>query len=152
MTPFRSALNQLAALVVSGVAHNYGVDTLPETLHRAQLPALLVLPGDVTGTALFPARGGGFEAIAFSAGAREVTYTVTHLLLVAPVQAGRGARSHLPRVAELIDAYFTTLGSDLTLGGTLLEPTRVEVEPGTFTRGGVTYHGCAFRHWWRVQV
>lgn len=151
MTLFRTALNNLAALAVSGAAHNYGVDTLPDTLHRAQLPALLVLPGDTTDAALFPARGAGFTAIAFSAGARTVTYTVTHLLLVAPVLTGRGARSHLPRLAELMDAYFAALGDDLTLGGALLEPAHIEVEPGAFARGGVTYHGCAFRHTWLIE-
>lgn len=149
---FRAALSGLAALAVSGVAHNYDVDATPDALSRAQLPALLVLPGETQDDTLFPSRGEGFRALAFSSGAKIVSYHVTHLLLVGPVSAGRGSRTHLPPLADLIDAYFTALGAAPTLGGALLEPARVNVEPGTFTRGGTAYHGCAFRHVWVVQV
>ncbi|MBI5671124.1 MAG: hypothetical protein HZC41_24270 [Chloroflexi bacterium] len=152
MASFRTALSNLAALAVSGVAHNYDVDATPDTLSRAQLPALLVLPGETQDDTLFPARGECFRALAFSNGAKVVSYHVTHLLLVGPVSAGRGSRSALPHLADLIDAYFTALGANPTLSGALLEPARVNVEPGTFTHGGVVYHGCAFRHLWVVQV
>lgn len=152
MTPFRAALTNLAALAVSGVAHNYGVEVTPDSLSRAQLPALLVLPGETQDDTLFPSRGEGFRALAFSNGAKIVSYHVTHLLLVGPVSAGRGSRTHLPHLADLIDAYFAALALNPTLGGALLEPAQVRVEPGTFTRGGTTYHGCAFRHLWVVQV
>jgi len=152
MTPFRAALTTLAALSVTGVTHNYDVDAVPDALSRAQLPALLVLPGETQADELFREQGKGFAAIAFSSGARTVTYTVTHLLLVAPQAAGRGARSHLPRLIDLIDAYFAALGANVTLSAALLEPARVKVEPGTFPHGGVAYHGCAFRHTWLVQV
>ena len=77
---------------------------------------------------------------------------MTHLLLVAPVSAGRGARSHLPKLIDLIDAYIGALSADLTLSGALLEPARVQVEPGLFTYGDIAYHGCAFRHTWIIQV
>ena len=152
MTPFRAALTNLSTLSVTGVTHNYDVDAVPDNLSRAQLPALLVLPGETQADELFRERGKGFSAIAFSSGARTVTYTVTHLLLVAPVEAGRGARSHLPALIDLIDAYFAALGANVTLSAALLEPARVKVEPGTFTHGDITYHGCAFRHTWLVQV
>ncbi len=152
MTPFRSALTNLSALSVSGVANNYDVDTVPDSLARAQLPALLVLPGDTQENQLFRERGRGFIALAFSGGARTVAYTVTHLLLVAPVTAGRGTRSTLPGLIDLIDAYFDALGADVTLSGALLEPAAVRVEPGTFTHGEVDYHGVAFRHTWLIQV
>lgn len=152
MTPFRDALTYLSALVVTGVAHNYDVDAVPETLNRAQLPALLVLPGETQDNRLFVQRGEGFRSPAFSGGAKTATYAVTHLLLVAPVSIGRGARVHLPVLADLIDAYYAALKADVMLGGTLLEPARVEVEMGSFSRGGVTYHGCAFRHTWLIHV
>jgi hypothetical protein len=77
---------------------------------------------------------------------------VTHLLLVAPVSLGRGARSHLPTLIDLVDAYFTALGANVTLGGALLEAARVRVEPGIYRYGGADYHGCAFRHTWVIQV
>jgi hypothetical protein len=152
MTPFRGALTALAALSVSGVTHNFDLDAAPDSLARAQLPALLVLPGDTQERGLLKQRGQGFQAIAFNSGPRTATYTVTHLLLVAPESAGRGARSHLPRVIDLIDAYFAALGANITLGGALLEPAQVRVEPGVFHHGGASYHGCAFRHTWVIQV
>ena len=152
MTSFRTALTTLAALNVNGVAHNYDLDTVPDDLSRAQLPALLVLPVEVEDDALFKQRSAGFEAVAFSGGPRTVTYTVTHLLLVAPVNAGRGLRTHLPQLIDLIDDYFAALGSDVTLGGALLEPAQVRVEPGVFEHGHAHYHGCAFRHTWLVEV
>src|SRR5512134_2887159 len=133
---FRNALTELAALAVSGVAHNYDVDAVPDALSRSQLPALLVLPVDVQDDAFFKERGKGFQAIAFSSGPRTVQYAVTHLLLVAPVETGRELRSSLPRLIDLIDAYFDALGADVTLDGALLEPAAVQVEPGVFTHGG----------------
>ncbi len=152
MTPFRSALTNLSALSVSGVTHNYDVDAVPDDLSRAQLPALLVLPGMVADSERNRERGKGFVAIAFSSGPRTVTYAVTHLLLVAPVAAGRGQRSHLPTLIDLIDAYIAALSANLTLSGALLEPARVHIEPGVFTYGEVAYHGCAFCHTWIIQV
>ena len=152
MTLFRTALTSLAALSVTGVSHNFDLDAVPDNIHRGQLPALLVLPVEVEDDALFKQRGIGFEAVAFASGPRTVTYTVTHLLLVAPVNAGVGLRSHLPLLIDLIDDYFATLGADVTLGGALLEPARVRVEPGVYTHGDIDYHGCAFRHTWVMAV
>jgi hypothetical protein len=153
MTLFRTALNRLAALTVAGVAHNYDLDAVPDALHRAQLPALLVLPVErQDDKALFGPRGQGFAALAFSNGARTVTYQVTHLLLVGPEAAGAGQRTHLPQLIDLIDAYFAALGDDVTLGGALLEPARVQVQPGLFAHGGSQYHGCAFEHTWLLAV
>ncbi len=152
MATFRTALTNLASLNVTGVVKNYDIDAVPDELSRTQLPALLVLPGETQEDELFKERGHGFEAIAFSSGAKTVTCTVTHLLLVAPVSAGRGMRSHLPTLVTLIDNYFAALAANVTLSGALLEPARVKVEPGTFTHGEVEYHGCAFRHTWILQV
>jgi hypothetical protein len=146
MATFRSALTALAGLSVPGVLHNYDVSAVPDQISRAQLPALLVLPGDVS------ERGEGFQALAFSGSARTITYAVTHLLLVAPTTDGAGLRSHYPRLIDLIDAYFAALGASVTLGGALLEPPKVTVEPGTFTHGDATFHGCALRHLWLVEM
>ena len=43
---FKTALTNLAALSVVGIAHNYGISALPESISRSQLPALLVMPID----------------------------------------------------------------------------------------------------------
>ena len=152
MPTYRTALTNLANLSVTGVANNYDLDAVPDTIHRAQLPALLVLPVDIQDERLFERRGEGFQAIAFSSGPRTVTYALTHLLLVAPVSAGKGIRSHLPALIDLIDAYFSALGDDVTLNSALLEPARVRVEPGVFKHGEVEYHACAFRHVWVMAV
>lgn len=152
MALFRNALTNLSNLAIPGAVHNYDVDSVPDEIQRAQLPALLVLPGETQDDALFRDRGGGFQVVAFAEGARTATFTVTHLLLTAPVSARAGSRSHLPELIDLIDEYFAALGDDLTLGGELLEPMRVTVEPGTFTHGDTLYHGCAFRHTWLMEV
>jgi hypothetical protein len=149
---FRAALTTLASLSVPGVAHNYDLDAAPDDLSRVQLPALLTLPVLPDETRLHADAGQGFQAIAFSGGPRTATYTVTHLLLVAPAAAARGQRSHLPLLIDLIDAYFTALAANVTLGNTLLEPARVRVEPGLFTYGHAAYYGCAFRHTWLIQI
>jgi len=152
---FKDALTELASLNVSGVNANYAIDAVPETIHRGQLPVLLVLPVETDATRsqrLFPERGGGFETIGFANGVRTVTYSVTHLLLLTPTTTGRGLRDHLPDVVDLIDAYFSALAATVMLNGRLVEPTRVRVDPGTFTHNTVTYIGCAFRHTWVVQL
>ncbi len=152
---FRRALTELATLTVTGVSVNYDVDSIPETLSRGQLPVLIVLPMETETThdrQLFSERSRGFEAIAFSDGARTVTYIVTHLLLVASIHSDVGQRQHIPVLIDLIDNYFTALSDEVTLNGRLLEPTTVRVEPGIYTYGGVDYHGCAFRHVWVVQI
>jgi len=149
---FRHALTQLAGLGVNGVQHNYDVDAVPESLSRAQLPALLVLPVEFEENALSQQRGGGFQTIAFSGGGATVEYRVTHLLLIAPAAAGKGLRSHLPALINGVDAYFSALSTDAMLGDTLAAPAEVRVEPGRFHYGGVEYVGCAFRHTWLLAV
>ncbi len=151
MTAFRDALTQLAALDVTGVTH-YGIAAVPDVLPRALLPALLVLPGDAQDDRLFKQYGRGFEAIAFVNAARTLSLTVTHLLLLAPVGTDVGIRGHMPELIDAIDGYIAALGDDVTLGGTLAEPTRVTVEIGTFGYGGMDYHGCAFRHTWMLEI
>lgn len=151
----QTALTNLSQLTVPGVRVNYGVGSVPETLSRGALPALLVLPLDLPGlddAALFGDRSEGFEAIGFSSGLKTVTYNVTHLLVSGVAAAGSGIRSHLPTLVTLIDAYFGTLATHITLDGALLEPAQVRVEPGLFTYGGTQMVGCAFRHTWKCAV
>lgn len=151
MGAFADALSELAGLTVSGVHTNFALDAVPEELSRAQLPALLTLPL-VRQKYRYPDRGEGFETLAFSDGLRSVTYTVTHLLLVAPVTNGLGLRSALPELVALIDAYFAVLSASVTLNGTLLYPPKVRVECDVFKHGTTDYFGCAFRHEWVVRA
>lgn len=154
MHNFRSALTALANLSVTGVNINYDIDAVPSEISRGQLPALLVLPirTEDESRSVFGERGRGFEAIAFSNGAKTVTYSVTHLLLVAPESAGNGMKSHLPTLINLIDNYIASLSGDVTLGGALIQPTQVRVETGLYDYGERLYVGCVFRHTWRMEV
>ncbi|MDQ7026662.1 MAG: hypothetical protein Q9P44_14030 [Anaerolineae bacterium] len=149
---FRTALTALAALSVTGISHNYDVDAVPDSIARAQLPALLVMPIDTQDDSLFREKGAGFQTVAFADGAKTVTYTTSHLLLVAPVIQSKGLRTVLPDLVDYIDNYFAALRADALLNNTLLEPAQVRVEPGIFKHGGVEYVGCAFRHRWLIAV
>lgn len=149
---FRDALTALSALSVTGIARNYDIDALPENPGRASLPLLMVLPIERDTDSLFQEQGGGFQAVAFSGGGRTVTCRVTHLLLIAPVGQSRGMASHLPDLVTAMDAYFSALATDVDLGGLLLEPARVRVEPGIFPVNGTEFYGCAFRHTWLLAV
>jgi len=151
---FSAALSQLAQLSVTGVTHNYSIDTVPDVPQRAQLPALLVLPliPEMQENRMFRDAGKGFETLAFSSGLKSVTYVVTHLLLIAPVGQSKGLRAHVPLLVSVIDAYFTALCANPLLSATLLQPARVRVEPGLYALSGQDYYGCAFRHTWLIQV
>lgn len=150
-TPFRTALTQLAAVELEGVI-NYGIDAVPETVPRGLLPVLLVLPSDPQNDRLFRDYGDGFRSIAFSGGPRTLSVAVTHLLLQAPVVASTGAMAHFPALIDRVDAYTAALSADVLLSDALVEPLRVSVEIGTFDYGSVTYHGCAFRHTWLLEI
>ena len=152
MATFRTALAQLSALSVSGVRNNYDLDELPLSLHSAQMPALLVMPLESQADRRFGERRDSLQTAAFSGGTKTVYYTVTHLLLVAPSEAGLGLRSHLPQLVDLIDGYTAALSADVTLGDQLLAPARVGVEPGVFPYGERDFYGCAFRHTWLLEV
>lgn len=150
MTPFCIALAALAGLNPAGVVARFAAEDTPAQLSRAQFPALLVRPFDEQNRRLFRERGEAFEALAFAHGPALVTYTVTHLLLAAPEDAGLGARSHLPLLTSLLDAYFAALALDPTLGGALAAPARVTVEAGTFGYGDLHCTGAALRHRWQI--
>ena len=122
------------------------------SLHSAQMPALLVMPLELETDRLFRERKDSLQTAAFSGGTKTVYYNVTHLLLVAPSEAGLGLRSHLPRLVNLIDGYTAALSADVTLGDQLLAPARVGVEPGVFPYGERDFYGCAFRHTWLLEV
>lgn len=150
MTPFAAALAALAALQPAGIAACFSIEDAPGQLSRAQFPALLVRPYDEQERRLFRERGEAFEALAFANGPALVTYAVTHLLLVAPEDGGLGARSQLPPLASLLDAYFSALAAVPTLGGALAAPARVSVEAGVFTYGDLRCTGAALRHRWQI--
>jgi hypothetical protein len=153
---YRQALTALAGLSVPGVRHNFDLDALPGTIERAHLPALLVLPLELDGVndqrRLFGDQSEGFRTIGFSAGVKTAQVTATHLLLYAPTTTRLDLREHLPGLIDLIDAYFDTLAGSVTLGGVLLEPANVSIEPNVYLYGAARFLGCAFRHTWQVSL
>ena len=152
MAQFRKALSQLTQLSVAGIRNNYDIDQLPEALHSPQLPALLALPIELERERIFQQREDSLQLAAFSGAAKSVSYRLTHLLLVAPVDAGLGLRTHLPLLIDLVDSYSAALAADITLGDRLQLPARVSIEPGVFSYGGGEYFGCAFRHIWLLAA
>ena len=152
MATFRAALTQLSRLDIAGVQNNYDLAELPNSLHSAQLPALLVMPIELERERLFRRREDSLQTAAFSGGAKTIYHSATHLLLVAPSETGLGIRSHLPRLVDLIDSYTAVVSADVTLGDTLLAPARVSVEPGIYHFGERDFYGCAFRHSWLLET
>lgn len=139
----RQAFDALAALPVAGVT-SFTLDALPETLERAHLPALLILPHESAPTV-------GLSVDTFG-GAHHILIGFTHLLVWTPARASAPIRKHIAALVDSIDAYLTALASDLMLGGLLAQPPQVRVEIGVFEYGGVHFLGCAFRHSWLMPV
>jgi hypothetical protein len=145
----RTALTNLAALSVSGVAHNYDVDSVPEKVARAQLPCLILLPVVDEGRTK---RFGDFKLATPNAAKGLVVYVVAHVLLYAPVGAGRGARSNLPGLVDLVDNYATAIRANPNLSGALFKPTSYVVSMEGVTWAGIRYFGARFWHTFVVQV
>lgn len=150
MGAFRNALTALAGLTVTGVLHNYDVDTLPpKQVYRAQLPCLLVLPVEIDRRVT---REGseGLGDIVFPNQGKTVIYAVNHVLLAA--ETSLEAHRAVPLLADLVDNYFAALKSNLTLGETLLEATQVRVEAAVIKYGENHYWGCRMRHLWNIEI
>lgn len=152
MGDFSEALAALADLAPAGVTVNYAAGDVPPEVDAARLPALLVLPAERGGTAVFGRRGDGFSMVSLGETGAVYTVEVLHLLLASPVGRGVGWATALPLLAGLVDAYFTALRSDARLGGALRYPPRVEVQLGVFEHGTGRYYGAAFRHGWVIGV
>jgi len=144
------ALERLGILEVAGVATHLPLGAVPAALWRAQLPALLLTPLDVEGQPFFDKGGQAFQASSFAAGPHLASAQANHLLFVAPSQPALGP--HLPRLAQLIDAYLLALKANPTLGGALASPARVHLEARLLTWGGVDYLACIFRHHWELAL
>lgn len=144
MGAIAGALGRLAAVAVAGVT-SFALAETPNTLARAQLPALLILP-ELVGEAP------GLEPNLFSAGDGRLTLRVAHVLFAAPVLAGHGLRTGLPVLVGHIDTYMMALAADPTLGGALAAGLRCTVRAGVVRFGGVDYHAATFVHTWLLDV
>lgn len=146
---FRSALTALAGLTVTGVSHNLDIDAVPEKISRAVLPVLIVAP-----VLDEPKRRkyGEFQIASPSGSSALAQYLVTHLLLYAPIGSGKGARSTLPGMVDLIDNYATAIRANPKLNGTLYLPTSYVVYAAPVQYGGVGYYAARFWHTFTVEV
>jgi hypothetical protein len=146
---FRSALTALAGINVTGVLHNFDVDAVPEKISRAALPALIVAP------VLDDARRrkyGEFQVASPSGSSAVVQYMVTHLLLYAPVGSGKGAKSNMPGLVDLVDNYASAIRANPRLSNTLYQPTVYTVYVAPVNFGGVLYYGCRFWHSMSIET
>lgn len=146
---FQQALNALAALPISGV-NAYGVGALPQTLQRANLPALMVLPLALPDLPLLP--NDGLAAPTFEYGSAHVTLSVTHLLLLTTAEAARPLSATLPPLVAYVDAVLAAYAINPLLNDTLAEPLRACAEVGVYHWGADSFYGCAFRHHWLLRM
>ena len=146
---FRSALTALAGLTITGVSHNYDVDSMPERVSRAALPVLIVAPVlDDTRRRKF----GEFQVASPSGSSALVQYLVTHLLLYAPVGSGKGVHTALPGLVDLIDNYALAIRANPKLNNTLFVPTVYSVYVAPVNFGGILYYGCRFWHSMTIET
>jgi hypothetical protein len=139
-----TALTNLAAVPVGGVT-SYALDSTPDALIPAQLPALVILP-EWSGT--WP----GLEPSGFIAGDGQLSVQIAHVLLIAPVAGGLGLRGTLPPLIAAIDTYVEAMAADPTLDDALMIPLRLHVRPGVVRYAGVDYHGATFFHTWQLRL
>lgn len=147
--PLHTALDALAALSIPGIRTNFAMDAIPEKITRAQLPALILVPMlDATRRRKY-----GEFGMAAPAGAQALAnYLITHLLLFKPVGTGLGARSSLPGLVDLVDAYAGALRTDAHLGGALFYPVSYSVFIAPIHFAGVEYHAAQFWHTLTIQA
>jgi hypothetical protein len=147
--PLHAALDALAALSVPGIRTNFALDAIPEKLTRAQLPALILAPlVDATRRRKY----GEFNMATPSGSQALASYLVTHLLLYKPTNTGLGARSALPSLIDLVDAYAAALRTDSHLGGTLFYPVSYSVFIAPVSFAGIEYHAAQFWHTLTLQA
>ena len=118
---------------MTGITTSFDLDDTPEKLNRAELPALIHLPG-----------GGENVRQSFDNNFWTFVHTVRVVLFYKPESTGR-LEENLPGIVDIIDAYVTSFRAYNTLGG---EVTDAVVEsygaPGVFEFGGIAYHGVEF--------
>jgi len=136
---FRTALTALATLSVPGVVHNFDVDSTPERLTRASLPALIVLPFL---DALEHRRFSEFNMATPTGSIGLAHYYCTHMLLYAPLGGKKAARSLLPGLTDLLDNYATVMRLNSKLGGALFMPIDYLVIPAPITWASGLYFGA----------
>jgi len=134
-------LDALAAVPVTGIAHSYGIASVPERIDRAALPILLVLP-ILDGSGL--RRRDEFEIATPTGAIGLASFYITHMLLYAPVGMYRNAASAFPGLVDLMDAYTLAIRANARLGGLLYAPIDFYTIPGAVTWAGVPYLGVRF--------
>jgi len=152
-TAFRSALDALAQLSVTGITTHYPLMDLPLRIPQANLPALLMLPLETQEQGLFANTTNALEWVTFSGGANRYHVGVTHLMLIAPTRPNNALlRHHVSTLVDATDAYLNAIGANPTLNDTLAKPTNVRVDVGIQSYGGDTFYGARFKHDWVLAL
>lgn len=148
---WRTAIGELAAVSVAGVATSYDLDGLPGRLPSADLPALA--PG-------FPGRevadgdtADGLATLTYDGGTWLAALTLDHVLYWTPAWSDAGLVAVMPGLITAMDAYLAAVAGVGTLNGTLAAPlTVLNVMPGVVSYAGVKFYGVRFRHRWLRHV
>jgi hypothetical protein len=140
-----TAFTNLAAISVTGVTTRYDLNTLPNTLPAADLPALA--PG-------FPASigaggGEGLSTLTYDGSVWQSTLFAEHVLYYQPWWSDAGLATVLPSLITTVDNYLAAVKANGRLSGALDEDLQItRIEPGVFEFGGVRYYGVRFTHCW----
>ncbi len=149
MGVFTTALDNLAAVEVQGV-QSYPLGDTPDSLTRAQLPALILMPEAGDDSRGMHSRG--MQPTGFSAGDARLSVQIAHVLIYGPAADGAGRRAALPDLVALIDDYTAALAADPKLGGALPLALTFAVRVGIVRYGGTAYYGAVFTHDWVLHV
>ncbi len=69
-----------------------------------------------------------------------------------PIGSGKGVRSSLPTLVDLVDSYANAIRANPRLNGTLFLPTVYTVYVAPVNYGGVTYYATRFWHTFTVET
>jgi hypothetical protein len=134
-------LTTLGGIAVTGVNHNYAMESIPERIPRAALPVLLTLP-IMDGQGL--RKRSEWEIASPNGAVALAQYWVTHMLLYAQTGQYRTVAGLLPGLVDMEDNYATAIKANATLGGTLYYPISYYALPGEQLWAGVPYIGAKF--------
>jgi hypothetical protein len=142
---WRTAFTNLAAISVAGVATRYDLNTLPNTLPAADLPALA--PSFPVGAD--PMGGDGLSTLTYDGLAWRSLLVIDHVLYWQPCWSEMGLHSVMPDLIAAADTYLAAIKADGRLSGALDEELAItRIEPGIVDYAGVRYFGVKFRHQW----
>lgn len=130
---------------VSGTIHSYDLDTIPEKLTRATIPALIMVPE--VGSEQ------GYRPLSFMGNSPEVVMSVSHLLLY-DFAENRDTRRVLPNLLSQVDNYVTAAKTQKFLDTQASPANQVAVnftiDIGITNYAGIDFHSATFKHTYTI--